>query len=93
MIISGSPPAPRSGCIVLPTPDNKILVYGGYSKERVKKDVDKGHVHTDMFLLSPESKFRFWEDFVIVGLTVEMNLQRMIRLDSNGNGQLLSRAE
>lgn len=52
--ISGSPPAPRSGCIVLPTPDNKILVYGGYSKERIKKDVDKGHVHTDMFLLSPE---------------------------------------
>ncbi|XP_046734105.1 kelch domain-containing protein 4-like [Diprion similis] len=51
---SGSPPAPRSGCIVLPTPDNKILVYGGYSKERIKKDVDKGHVHTDMFLLSPE---------------------------------------
>ncbi|XP_014206209.1 kelch domain-containing protein 4 [Copidosoma floridanum] len=51
---SGNPPAPRSGCIVLPTPDNKILVYGGYSKERIKKDVDKGHVHTDMFLLSPE---------------------------------------
>lgn len=41
---------------MLPTPDNKIIVYGGYSKERVKKDVDKGHVHTDMFLLSPESK-------------------------------------
>lgn len=53
---SGTPPAPRSGCIVLPTPDNKILVYGGYSKERIKKDVDKGQVHTDMFLLSPESK-------------------------------------
>ncbi|XP_048515563.1 kelch domain-containing protein 4 isoform X2 [Athalia rosae] len=52
--ITGIPPAPRSGCIVLPTPDNKVLIYGGYSKERIKKDVDKGHVHTDMFLLSPE---------------------------------------
>ena len=52
----GNVPTPRSGCIVLPTPENKILIYGGYSKERVKKDVDKGHVHMDMFLLSPESK-------------------------------------
>ncbi|OXU28692.1 hypothetical protein TSAR_007128 [Trichomalopsis sarcophagae] len=51
---SGNPPAPRSGCIVLPTPENKIIVYGGYSKERIKKDIDKGHVHTDMFLLTPE---------------------------------------
>ncbi|XP_014222983.1 kelch domain-containing protein 4-like [Trichogramma pretiosum] len=51
---SGNPPAPRSGCILLPTPENKIIVYGGYSKNRVKMDVDKGHVHTDMFLLSPE---------------------------------------
>lgn len=55
----GNPPPPRSGCIVLPTPENKILVYGGYSKEKIKKDVDKGHVHTDMFLLSPESKILF----------------------------------
>lgn len=41
----------------MPTPENKIIVYGGYSKERIKKDVDKGHVHTDMFLLSPDSEF------------------------------------
>ncbi|XP_058805252.1 kelch domain-containing protein 4-like [Phymastichus coffea] len=51
---SGHLPAPRSGCIILPTPENKILVYGGYSKEKIRKDVDKGQVHTDMFLLSPE---------------------------------------
>lgn len=37
--------------------DGKIIISGGYSKERVKKDVDKGTVHTDMYLLSPESKF------------------------------------
>lgn len=29
-----------------------IMVYGGYSKEKVKKDVDKGHTHGDMFMLS-----------------------------------------
>ncbi|XP_076286943.1 kelch domain-containing protein 4 [Lasioglossum baleicum] len=52
--LSGNPPFPRSGCIVLPTPENKILVYGGYSKEKEKKDVDKGHVHNDMFLMTPE---------------------------------------
>lgn len=55
---TGNAPAPRSGCILLPTPENKILVYGGYSKNRVKMDVDKGHVHTDMFLLSPESELK-----------------------------------
>lgn len=43
---------------MIPLPDGKILVSGGYSKERVKKDVEKGTVHTDMFLLSPESKCR-----------------------------------
>ncbi|XP_011499682.1 PREDICTED: kelch domain-containing protein 4 [Ceratosolen solmsi marchali] len=51
---SGIPPVPRSGCIVLPTPENKILIYGGYIKEKIKKDVYKGHIHSDMFLLTPE---------------------------------------
>ncbi|XP_026675478.1 kelch domain-containing protein 4-like isoform X2 [Ceratina calcarata] len=52
--LSGVPPLPRSGCIVLATPENKLLVYGGYSKERIKKDVDKGSIHNDMFLMTPE---------------------------------------
>ncbi|XP_043248419.1 kelch domain-containing protein 4-like [Colletes gigas] len=52
--LSGVPPLPRSGCILLPTPENKLLVYGGYSKERVKKDIDKGLVHSDMFLMTSE---------------------------------------
>ncbi|CAL7933535.1 unnamed protein product [Xylocopa violacea] len=52
--LSGIPPLPRSGCIILPTPENKLLIYGGYSKERIKKDVDKGCIHNDMFLMSPE---------------------------------------
>lgn len=30
------------------------MLYGGYSKERVKKDVDRGKTHTDMFMLMPE---------------------------------------
>lgn len=51
---TGTPPAPRSGCQMIPVADGKVLIAGGYSKERVKKDVDKGTVHTDMFLLSPE---------------------------------------
>ncbi|KAF7990864.1 hypothetical protein HCN44_000669 [Aphidius gifuensis] len=52
--LTGSIPAPRSGCIVLPMSDNKIMVYGGYSKERVKKDVDKGQIHTDMFVIAQD---------------------------------------
>lgn len=47
-------PAPRSGCILLPTADNKLVVYGGYSKEKVKKDIERGRVHSDMFLLQAD---------------------------------------
>ncbi|XP_059160782.1 kelch domain-containing protein 4-like [Physella acuta] len=54
---SGSGPSPRSACVLLPMPDlGKIVVYGGYSKERLKKDVDKGTTHTDMFALMQEKK-------------------------------------
>ncbi|XP_039314143.1 kelch domain-containing protein 4 isoform X2 [Solenopsis invicta] len=53
---AGTTPAPRSGCVLLPTPDNKVIVYGGYSKEKVKKNVDRGCIHDDMFLLTQEDK-------------------------------------
>ncbi|KAL1518360.1 hypothetical protein ABEB36_001995 [Hypothenemus hampei] len=47
----GTPPAPRSGCCMAPLPDHRILIYGGYSKENIKKDIDKGHIYTDAFIL------------------------------------------
>ncbi|KAM4722605.1 kelch domain-containing protein 4 [Rhinophrynus dorsalis] len=52
---SGNGPLPRSGCQMTPTQDGNVVIYGGYSKQRVKKDVDKGTVHTDMFLLKQEA--------------------------------------
>ncbi|KAF5282867.1 hypothetical protein FQR65_LT14191 [Abscondita terminalis] len=51
---SGKGPLPRSSCCMVPLNDGKILIYGGYTKEKLKKDVDKGHVFTDAFLLVPE---------------------------------------
>lgn len=51
---TGTPPCPRSGCQMVFTPEGKILIWGGYSKVRIKKDVDQGTTYTDMFLLSPE---------------------------------------
>ncbi|XP_053304283.1 kelch domain-containing protein 4 [Spea bombifrons] len=51
---SGNGPSPRSGCQMITTQDGNIVIYGGYSKQRIKKDVDKGTVHTDMFLLKQE---------------------------------------
>ncbi|XP_031513896.1 kelch domain-containing protein 4 isoform X1 [Papio anubis] len=51
---SGMGPTPRSGCQMSVTPQGGIVIYGGYSKQRVKKDVDKGTRHSDMFLLKPE---------------------------------------
>lgn len=59
LVTSGIPPAPRSGCVLAPAQDQgRVIVYGGYSKEKVKKDVDTGKVHTDMFALVPEGKVK-----------------------------------
>lgn len=44
--------------MLLPLPDiGRVVVYGGYSKEKIKKDVDKGSTHTDMFVLMQESEY------------------------------------
>ncbi|XP_051884200.1 kelch domain-containing protein 4 isoform X2 [Pristis pectinata] len=53
---SGTGPCPRSGCQMASTLDGNVVIYGGYSKQRVKKDVEKGIVYTDMFLLKNEGK-------------------------------------
>ncbi|XP_077066560.1 kelch domain-containing protein 4 [Siphateles boraxobius] len=54
---TGTGPCPRSACQMTPTPDgNGVIIYGGYSKSRAKKDVDKGTIHSDMFLLRREGK-------------------------------------
>ncbi|KAA8590548.1 hypothetical protein FQN60_014482, partial [Etheostoma spectabile] len=54
---SGSGPSPRSACMMKPAPDGiGVIIYGGYSKVRVKKDVEKGTIHSDMFLLKREGK-------------------------------------
>lgn len=50
-------PSPRSACqLSVASKNNAVIVYGGYSKEKLKKDQERGIVHTDMFSLSLESK-------------------------------------
>lgn len=49
---SGTLPAPRSGCCMIANPEGKILVWGGYSKSNVKKEIDRGVTHADMFALA-----------------------------------------
>lgn len=74
---SGNAPAPRSACQMIPLADGKILISGGYSKERVKKDVDKGTAHSDMFLLSPESKLslqRMFTNHMIVKVSLKLQV-------------------
>ncbi|CAG0892096.1 unnamed protein product [Darwinula stevensoni] len=51
---SGTGPSPRSGHQMCALPDGRILIYGGYSKVKLKKDLDSGVTHTDMFLLIPD---------------------------------------
>ncbi|XP_033613725.1 kelch domain-containing protein 4 isoform X2 [Fukomys damarensis] len=50
----GPGPTARSGCQMSVTPQGSIVIYGGYSKQRVRKDVDRGTQHSDMFLLKHE---------------------------------------
>ena len=50
-----SAPSPRSACHFFPNnKNNTIIVYGGFSKEKLKKDKEKAVVHSDMFVLSHE---------------------------------------
>ncbi|XP_074057686.1 kelch domain-containing protein 4 isoform X3 [Macrotis lagotis] len=51
---TGTGPTPRSGCQMSVSSEGTIIIYGGYSKQRVKKDVDKGSLHSDMFHLKSE---------------------------------------
>ncbi|XP_015919472.1 kelch domain-containing protein 4 [Parasteatoda tepidariorum] len=53
---TGKVPSPRSGCLMAPLTDGRILVYGGYSRERVKKDVDKGTSYTDLYYLQADER-------------------------------------
>ncbi|XP_050398293.1 kelch domain-containing protein 4 [Patella vulgata] len=54
---TGIPPAPRSGCVMAVNQDSgKIVIYGGFCKEKVKKDVDKPTTYTDLFSLTIEGK-------------------------------------
>ena len=66
--ISGvKPPSPRSGCNMFTTSDGKIVIYGGYCKEKIKTKVTSGKKSSvggstkevgktldDMFLLVPD---------------------------------------
>lgn len=51
----GQAPTPRSGCQMFALEDGRIIVYGGYYRERIKKDYDKGTILIDMYILTPES--------------------------------------
>lgn len=68
-------PAPRSAGCMAATPDGKLLVWGGYSRTSVKKDIDRGVTHSDMFVLTPESESHiilyFFSRFTIIFLCTE----------------------
>lgn len=55
IFIIGQAPSPRSGCQMFSMDDGRIVVYGGYYREKIKKDYDKGTILIDMYILTPES--------------------------------------
>ena len=58
--IVGTPPAPRSASCITATNDGRILIWGGYSKTNMKKDVEKGTTYSDMFSLVSDGLFSSW---------------------------------
>lgn len=59
-------------------PDGKILIQGGYSKEAVKKDVDKGIVHSDAFLLAPESQLQIIVTYLFLFVFFKWNVKNFL---------------
>ena len=53
LVTSGPEPTARSASQMFPTSDGRVVLFGGYCKEKVKK-VEKGVTLVDMFLLSPD---------------------------------------
>ncbi|KAG1650850.1 Kelch domain-containing protein 4 [Nymphon striatum] len=51
----GNGPSPRSACQLTSTSDGKLIVYGGYSKIKNKKESDSGIAHCDMFSLHQDN--------------------------------------
>lgn len=50
-------PAPRSACqLTLCAKNNTIVMYGGFSKEKLKKERERGIVHSDMYVLHHEAR-------------------------------------
>ena len=51
-------PAPRSACqLTLCAKNNTIVMYGGFSKEKLKKERERGIVHSDMYVLHHEGTY------------------------------------
>ncbi len=48
-------PSPRSACHFLPcSKNNSVVVFGGFTKEKLKKEKEKGIIHSDMYILTLE---------------------------------------
>ena len=54
----GGGPSPRSGCVLL-AGISRLLLYGGYSLEKDRRDFSRGVTQTDMFALVPGGLFTF----------------------------------
>nr|XP_022920971.1 kelch domain-containing protein 4-like [Onthophagus taurus] len=85
----GSVPNPRSGCCFVPLNDGKLLVYGGYSKEKLKKDVDKGHFYTDSFSLVQDKNDQTglkwkWTQTKLSGISPSSRCSMPITIAPNG---------
>jgi len=57
---AGTGPSPRSG-VQMGAFNSGVLVVGGYSKIKAKKDSDRGQCHADGFMLTFDAKSKKWK--------------------------------
>ncbi len=89
--VAGSQPSPRSACVMFPLPENRgAIVYGGYCKEKGKKDSESGVTLTDMFALTPDkndptlTKWR-WQQVKQTGARPTPRTGMSVAVSSNGS--------
>eukprot|EP00095_Tigriopus_kingsejongensis_P008096 maker-scaffold590_size129399-snap-gene-0.28 protein:Tk08096 transcript:maker-scaffold590_size129399-snap-gene-0.28-mRNA-1 annotation:"kelch domain-containing protein 4" len=87
--VTGSSPAARSACNMFVVDDSRVAVFGGYAKEKGKKDSESGITYSDMFVLSPDkhdptlSKWR-WNTVKQVGYRPSTRTGMSVAMTPNG---------
>ncbi|CAG5053780.1 unnamed protein product [Parnassius apollo] len=79
---SGRGPSARSACIMVPTGNESLIVYGGFSRARDGR-TERTLTHTDMFRLTSKSGAWAWRSLSSGGRTARAGLAAAVNVHAN----------